>query len=223
MLCYSLVSLLLKIVMFSKTLKLSSQVAPMCLSKRTVAGCVTNHSENSDKLMITFLSCKWILKKEEVNSLNWSKIDSAVAIKIFNYKELSHMLLGYENGADGCVCVQMFTIESVTLVWPQWWSWVYVSQQWVDFSKKISKKRMIFCFDFHRCSHGPSKIRRHFRNKSRSILKLSKNIFYKKCGPKLIFFNEIFFLKKIQTLLSTRAFRGQMVMSINQTIRYTKL
>ena len=43
---------------------------------------------------------------------------------------------------------------------------------------------MIFCFDFHRCSHGPSKIRRHFRNKSRSILKLSKNVFYKKCGQK---------------------------------------
>ena len=40
-----------------------------------------------------------------------------------------------------------------------------------------------------------SKIRRHFRNKSRSILKLSKNEFYKGSGPKLIFFNEIFFRK----------------------------
>ena len=79
------------------------------------------------------------------------------------------------------------------LVWPQWWSWADVSQQGVDFSKKISKIRMIFWFDFHRCSHGPSKIRRHFRNKSCSILKLSKNVFYKKCGPKLIFFNENFF------------------------------
>ena len=39
-----------------------------------------------------------------------------VAIKIFNYKELSHELLGYENGADGCVRVQMFTIESVTSI-----------------------------------------------------------------------------------------------------------
>ena len=43
------------------------------------------------------------------------------------------------------------------------------------------------------------KIRRHLRNKSRSIFKLSKNVFYKKCGPKLIFFNEkkdlIFFVK----------------------------
>ena len=28
-----------------------------------------------------------------------------------------------------------------------------------------------------------------------SILKLSKNVFYKKCGPKLIFFNENFFRK----------------------------
>ena len=42
------------------------------------------------------------------------------------------------------------------------------------------------------------KIRRHFRNKIRSILKLSKNAFYKKCGLKLIFFNEILF-RKIQT------------------------
>ena len=82
----------------------------------------------------------------------------------------------------------------ILIVWPQWWSFADVSQQGVDFSKKISKIRIIFWFDFHRCSHGPSKIRRHFRNKSRSILKLSKNVFYKKCGPKLIFFNE----KKIQ-------------------------
>ena len=81
-----------------------------------------------------------------------------------------------------------------TIVWPQWWSFADVSQQGVDFSKKISKIGIIFWFDFHRCSHGPSKIRRHFRNKSRSILKLSKNVFYKKCGPKLIFFSE----KKIQ-------------------------
>ena len=82
-----------------------------------------------------------------------------------------------------------------SLVWPQWRSWAYVSQQGVDFSKKISKIKMIFWFDFHRCSHGPSKNRCHFRNKSGSILKLSKNVFYKKCGPKLIFFNEIFFYK----------------------------
>ena len=55
---------------------------------------------------------------------------------------------------------------------------------------------MIFLFDFHRCSQGPPKIRRQFRNKSRSILKLSKNVYYKKCGPKLIFFNE----KKIRKI-----------------------
>ena len=84
---------------------------------------------------------------------------------------------------------------SSTLVWPQWWSFADVSQQGVDFSKKISKIKIFFWFDFHRCSHGPSKIRRHFRNKSRSILKLSKNVFYKKCGPRLIFFNENFFRK----------------------------
>ena len=39
-----------------------------------------------------------------------------------------------------------------------------------------------------------SKIRSHFRNESRSILKLSKNVNNKKCAPKLIFFNE----KKIE-------------------------
>ena len=38
------------------------------------------------------------------------------------------------------------------------------------------------------------KIRRHLRNKSCSILKLSKNIFYKKCAPKLVF-NDDFFLE----------------------------
>ena len=81
------------------------------------------------------------------------------------------------------------------LVWHQWWSFADVSQQGIDFSKKISKIKIFFWFDFHKCSHGPSKIRRHFRNKSRSILKLSKNLFYKKCGPKLIFFDDIFFKK----------------------------
>ena len=35
-----------------------------------------------------------------------------------------------------------------------------------------------------------SKIRRHFRNKSRSILILSKNVNNEKCAPKFIFFNE---------------------------------
>ena len=83
-------------------------------------------------------------------------------------------------------------------MWPQWWIFADVSQQVLNFSKKISKRKIIFWFDFHRCSHGPSKIRRHFKTKSHSILKLSKNVFYKKCGPKLIFFNEIFF-RKIQT------------------------
>ena len=42
----------------------------------------------------------------------------------------------------------------------------FCSQQGVDFSKKISKTRISFWFDFHRCSHGPSKIRRYFKNKS---------------------------------------------------------
>ena len=38
------------------------------------------------------------------------------------------------------------------------------------------------------------KIRRHFSNKVFLTLKLSKNVFYKKYGSKLIFFNE----KKIE-------------------------
>ena len=54
-----------------------------------------------------------------------------------------------------------------------------MSQQGVDLSKKISKIGIFFLFDFHRCSQGPSKIRRHFRNKSCSILKLSKNVVLK--------------------------------------------
>ena len=66
------------------------------------------------------------------------------------------------------------------ILWPQLWSWEYVSQHGVDYNKKISKIKMIFWFDFHRCSHGLSKIRCHFRNKSRSILKLSKKYFTKK-------------------------------------------
>ena len=43
------------------------------------------------------------------------------------------------------------------LVWPQWWSFADVSQQGLDFSKTISKRKIIFWFDFHRCSHGSSK------------------------------------------------------------------
>ena len=37
------------------------------------------------------------------------------------------------------------------LVWPHWWSFADASQQGVDFSKKISKIKIIFWFDFHRC------------------------------------------------------------------------
>ena len=44
-------------------------------------------------------------------------------------------------------------------------------------------------------TYGSPKIRRHFRNKSRSILKLEKNVFHKKWSPKLIFLNEFFFWK----------------------------
>ena len=63
--------------------------------------------------------------------------------------------------------------------WPQWWSFDDVSQQGLDFSKKIIKMKIIFWFDFHRCSHG-----------------FSKNDNYKKPSSKLIFFNE----KKIRKI-----------------------
>jgi len=43
------------------------------------------------------------------------------------------------------------------LVWPQWWSFADVSQQGLDFSKKISKTNILFWFAFHRCWHGSSK------------------------------------------------------------------
>ena len=44
-----------------------------------------------------------------------------------------------------------------TIVWTQWWSFADVSQQGLNFSKKISKRKIFFWFDFHRCSHGSSK------------------------------------------------------------------
>ena len=43
------------------------------------------------------------------------------------------------------------------IVWPQWWSFAAVCQQGFDFSKQISKRKIIFWFDFHRCSQGSSK------------------------------------------------------------------
>jgi hypothetical protein len=57
------------------------------------------------------------------------------------------------------------------LVWPQWWSFAAASQQGLHFSKKISKRKIIFWFDFHRCSHGSSKS---------AEIWLSKSIFYVK-------------------------------------------
>jgi len=48
--------------------------------------------------------------------------------------------------------------DILALVRPQWWSFADVCQQGLDFSKKISKRKIIFWFDFHRCSHGSSKV-----------------------------------------------------------------
>ena len=62
------------------------------------------------------------------------------------------------------------------------------------FSKKISTKK--FCFDFHRCSHRPSKISSILENKVVQKLKFSKNNNNKKHPYKLIFFNE----KKIRKI-----------------------
>ena len=59
-------------------------------------------------------------------------------------------------------------------MWTQWWSFADVSQQRVDFSKKISKIKIIYWFHFHRCSHGASKIGHHFRKQSGSKIEVFK-------------------------------------------------
>ena len=46
------------------------------------------------------------------------------------------------------------------------------------------------------------KIRRHFSNEIILKLKVSKNVFYKKCGPKLIFFNEKYNLERFGHFLT---------------------
>ena len=125
------------------------------------------------------------------------------------------MLESFRNNGD--IYISEINLSSVAitalLVWPQWWSWAYVSQQGVDFSKKISKIKMIFWFDFHRCSHGPSKIRHHFRNKSRQFLTYQKMYFTKKSGPKLIFFNEISF-RKIWTFFDIEKWLSKSIFTV---------
>ena len=51
------------------------------------------------------------------------------------------------------------------LVWPQWWSFA-----------DVSKMKIIFWFDLHRCSHGPSKIGHDFRKQSGSKSEVFKNM-----------------------------------------------
>ena len=51
-----------------------------------------------------------------------------------------------------------------------------MSQQGVDYSKKISKMKILFWFDFQRCSHGPSKIGHHFRKQSGSKIEFLKKM-----------------------------------------------
>ena len=38
----------------------------------------------------------------------------------------------------------IFVSEDGLVVWPQWWSFADVSQQGIDFSKKISKIKIFF-------------------------------------------------------------------------------
>ena len=53
---------------------------------------------------------------------------------------------------------RILILFSYCLAWPHWWSFVDVIQQGLDFSKKkISKRKISFWFDFHRCSHGSLK------------------------------------------------------------------
>ena len=61
--------------------------------------------------------------------------------------------------------------------------------------QKIHQKNLSKCFSDisnAKIAQCCQKIRRHFSNKMILKLKLSKNIFYKKCGPKLIFLNKNF-------------------------------
>ena len=57
------------------------------------------------------------------------------------------------------------------------------------FTKEIKRCKMFFDISNAEKAVSP-KITRHFSNKTLLKLKLSKNVVYKKCGPKLIYFNE---------------------------------
>ena len=55
-----------------------------------------------------------------------------------------------------------------------------------NFTKKSNIAKWFFDISNAEIAVSP-KIRRHFSNKTFFKLKLSKNVFYKNCGPKLIF------------------------------------
>ena len=67
-------------------------------------------------------------------------------------------------------------------------AWLHWLQKWPWFVPQTCKMAKNSC-------QKKAKIFRNFRNKSRSILMLHKINKNKKCAPKLIFFNENFFLK----------------------------
>ena len=60
----------------------------------------------------------------------------------------------------------------------------------VNTSFIFTKESNIVKYFFDISNTVSPKIRCHFSNKIILKLKLSKNLFYKKCGPKLIFFND---------------------------------
>jgi hypothetical protein len=77
-------------------------------------------------------------------------------------------------------------------VWPQWWNFANVSQQGLDFSKKISKMKICFWF----VHTDRQKLGTILENNAVQKLKFSKNDNFKKHSSKLIFFNE----KKIRKI-----------------------
>ena len=121
---------------------------------------------------------------------------------------------------------QTHTTYTHPLVWPQWWSFAYVSQKGVDFSKKISKKKKKFDLTFTDVHMDRQKLCTILENKV-VLLKypspaliweggqvcfssfyrrfLAQNLkFYEnqnsKTGRKLFFFNSIFNKNFILTL-----------------------
>ena len=78
-------------------------------------------------------------------------------------------------------------------MWPQWWSFADVSQQGLDFSKKISKRKVIFWFDYHYVHMGRQKL---LKSNFLSQFSMSRiiPIFLIFFSLKIISLGEVFFL-----------------------------